>query len=180
MVSAIFPAAGQGKRMHLGLNKAFLELAGQPMLVRTLKRFSEVEEVGELIVVVGADEIIDTRRLLASTSGLKPYKVVEGGSERQYSVYNGLQCVAEAADIVLVHDAARPLGSRETILRCHPDLLVSAYHRSEDLYDLPLLLHEQFPFYELRLRRFPYVPAWDINLYATVPSIDKGKYAFRR
>ena len=77
-------------------------------------------------------------------------------------------------------ERAALLGSRETILRCHPDLLVSAYHRSEDLYDLPLLLHEQFPFYELRLRRFPYVPAWDINLYATVPSIDKGKYAFRR
>ena len=72
------------------------------------------------------------------------------------------------------------LGSRETILHRRPDLLVSAYHRSEDLFDLPLLLHEQFPFYELRLRRFPYVPAWDINLYATVPSIDKGKYAFRR
>lgn len=77
-------------------------------------------------------------------------------------------------------ERAALLGSRETILRCHPDLLVSAYHRSEDLYDLPLLLHEQFPFYELRLRRFPYVPAWDINLYATVSSIDKGKYAFRR
>lgn len=72
------------------------------------------------------------------------------------------------------------LGSRETILHRRPDLLVSAYHRSEDLFDLPLLLHGQFPFYELRLRRFPYVPAWDINLYATVPSIDKGKYAFRR
>ena len=60
------------------------------------------------------------------------------------------------------------LGSRETILHRRPDLLVSAYHRSEDLFDLPLLLHGQFPFYELRLRRFPYVPAWDINLYATV------------
>lgn len=115
MVSAIFPAAGQGKRMHLGLNKAFLELAGQPMLVRTLKRFSEIEEIGELIIVVGADEIIDTRRLLARTSGLRPCKVVEGGSERQYSVYNGLQCVAAAADIVLVHDAARPFVSVKTI-----------------------------------------------------------------
>ena len=60
------------------------------------------------------------------------------------------------------------LGSCETILCRRPDLLVSAYHRSEDLFDLPLLLHGLFPFYELRLRRFPYVPAWDINLYATV------------
>ena len=58
------------------------------------------------------------------------------------------------------------LGSVETIERCKPDLLVSAYHRSEDLFALPLWLHEHFPFYKLYLRRFESLPAWDINLYA--------------
>lgn len=59
-------------------------------------------------------------------------------------------------------------GSAETISRHTPDLLISAYHRSEDLFALPLYLHTHFPMYDLRLRRFPYVPAWDINLYATI------------
>lgn len=60
------------------------------------------------------------------------------------------------------------LGSAETIARRMPDLLISAYHRSDDLFALPLYLHAHFPMYELRLRRFPYVPAWDIKLYATI------------
>ena len=56
------------------------------------------------------------------------------------------------------------LGSEETIRKHHPRLLVSIYHRSEDLFALPLLLHEKFPEYRLYLRRTPYVPAWDLNL----------------
>lgn len=58
------------------------------------------------------------------------------------------------------------LGSVETIKASMPALLVSLYHRSEDLYALPLLVHALFPEYTLYLRRFEYVPAWDINLYA--------------
>lgn len=57
-------------------------------------------------------------------------------------------------------------GSVQTIKTSSPDLLVSLYHRSEDLYALPLLMHELFPEYSLYLRRFEYIPAWDINLYA--------------
>lgn len=57
-------------------------------------------------------------------------------------------------------------GSIETIKASSPDLLISIYHRSEDLYALPLLVKELFPEYQLYLRRFEYVPAWDINLYA--------------
>ncbi len=57
-------------------------------------------------------------------------------------------------------------GSVQTIKTSSPDLLVSLYHRSEDLFALPLLIHELFPNYALYLRRFEYIPAWDINLYA--------------
>ncbi len=56
------------------------------------------------------------------------------------------------------------IGSRETILSCHPKLLVSIYHRSEDLFALPLQIHAMDPSYRLYLRRYPYVPAWDLNL----------------
>ncbi len=55
-------------------------------------------------------------------------------------------------------------GSRRTILSHHPRLLVSAYHRSEDIFSLPLMIHSLFPDYKLYLRRYPYIPAWDLNL----------------
>ena len=115
MVSVVFPAAGQAHRMQAGLNKVFLTLAGKPMLLRTLLTFSKVPEVGELIVAVGADEVEAVKGLLSRVKGLAPWQVVEGGSERQYSIRNGLSLVSEEADIVLVHDAARPLIRRETI-----------------------------------------------------------------
>ncbi len=63
-------------------------------------------------------------------------------------------------------EAAAIQGSLCTIRRDAPALLVSAYHRSEDLFALPLLLHEIEPAYRLYLRRAPGIPAWDINLYA--------------
>ncbi len=55
------------------------------------------------------------RRLLSHVPGLKPFQVVAGSTERQYSIANGLAVVPEEADIVLVHDAARPLTSVATI-----------------------------------------------------------------
>ena len=58
------------------------------------------------------------------------------------------------------------LGSRAIIERDAPALLVSAYHRSADLFRLPLLVHELNPDYKLYLRRMAGVPAWDINVYA--------------
>ncbi len=58
------------------------------------------------------------------------------------------------------------LGCAKTIRQFAPRLIVSAYHRNEDLFDLPLLVKRLNPAYKLYLRRHPYVPAWDINLYA--------------
>ena len=55
-------------------------------------------------------------------------------------------------------------GSKETVLSCKPKLLVSVYHRSEDIFALPLQIKAMRPDYKLYLRRFPYVPAWDLNL----------------
>ena len=58
------------------------------------------------------------------------------------------------------------LGTKKTITMHSPKLLVSLYHRSEDLFVLPELVKELNPDYSLYLRRFPYIPAWDLNLYA--------------
>lgn len=115
MVTAIFPAAGASRRMGGGVNKNFLELMGEPILIRTLKTFSQVERVNFLIVVVAAQEVETVEKLLGAEKNLKPWRVVVGGSERQYSIANGLKLLPDDAQIILVHDAARPLISARTI-----------------------------------------------------------------
>ena len=117
MVTAVFPAAGQGRRMNVGINKVFLDLLGKPILVHTLQRFSRSKNIHHLVVVVAAEEVSFIRKLLKAVPGLKPYQVVAGGTERQYSIANGLAVVPKESEIILVHDAARPLTSIETIDR---------------------------------------------------------------
>jgi len=55
-------------------------------------------------------------------------------------------------------------GSQQTILNCKPKLLVSLYHRSNDIFELPIYLKNKYPYYSLYLRRERYIPAWDLNL----------------
>lgn len=57
-------------------------------------------------------------------------------------------------------------GCTRLIEECQPDMLISMYHKSEDMYVLPLLVKKLNPSYSLFLRRLPYIPAWDLNLYA--------------
>lgn len=115
MVSVIFPAAGAGRRMKADRNKVFLELSGVPILLRTLRRFSAVPAVAELIVVVAKDEVAFVEEMLEKAQDLKPWRVAQGGAERQYSIANGMAHLAADADVVLVHDAARPLVSLAAI-----------------------------------------------------------------
>lgn len=117
MVTAVFPAAGSSTRMNNfgGTNKNLLNLMGEPILIRTLKTFSQVERVNFLIVVVGEHEIETVEKLLNATPELKPWVVTVGGSERQFSIANGLKLLPDDSEIVLVHDAARPLVSTKTI-----------------------------------------------------------------
>ena len=61
------------------------------------------------------------------------------------------------------------LGSVNTIQNNDTELLVSLYHKSRDLFSLPLLVHKLLPDHKLYLRKHPYIPAWDINLYVCKP-----------
>lgn len=58
------------------------------------------------------------------------------------------------------------LGSKNTISKFNPKLTVALYHRSEDLFEIPLLIKKFNPSYKLYLRHFPYIPAWEVNLFA--------------
>lgn len=117
MTTAVFPAAGASTRMNNfgGTNKNLLKLAGEMVLLRSIKTFSQVERVNFLIVVVCESEVDAVKKLLSEQKNLKPWVVTVGGSERQYSIANGLKLVPPDADTILVHDAARPLITKKTI-----------------------------------------------------------------
>ncbi|HEX7089045.1 MAG TPA: 2-C-methyl-D-erythritol 4-phosphate cytidylyltransferase [Longimicrobiales bacterium] len=105
-VAAVLPAAGAGRRMG-GVRKPFLDVAGEPMLLHAVRPFLAHRAV-EWVIVVLAPE--DASRPPAWLTGLDPrVRVVAGGAERGDSVRLGLEAVPEEADIVLIHDAARPL-----------------------------------------------------------------------
>jgi 2-C-methyl-D-erythritol 4-phosphate cytidylyltransferase len=104
--AAVLPAAGAGRRMG-GVRKPFLELAGEPLLLHAVRPFL-VHGAVEWVIVVLAPE--DASRPPAWLTGLDVrVRVVAGGAERGDSVRLGLEAVPEEADVVLIHDAARPL-----------------------------------------------------------------------
>jgi 2-C-methyl-D-erythritol 4-phosphate cytidylyltransferase len=112
-VSVIIPAAGTGTRMGAGVPKPFLELEGVTILQRTLSRFNKPSVVLEIIIAV-SPQWEEKVRDIAEKSGLDvPVVVVKGGSERMFSIYNGLQQVSGAAEYVAIHDAVRPFFTDE-------------------------------------------------------------------
>lgn len=115
MISVIIPAAGQGKRFGAGTNKAFVVLAGKTILERTVTVFSDLPEIGEIIIVVAPDEVDEIKGQVKFYPRQDIIKVVAGGAERQYSVENALAAVRDDAEIVLIHDGTRPLISRRVI-----------------------------------------------------------------
>lgn len=114
MVSAIILAGGRGKRMGSDISKQFIEIDGKPILYYTLKRFIDSKSINEIILVLPKDEIEYCINNVLNKYNLKVSKIVEGGKERQDSVYNGLKEVANS-DIVLIHDGARPFVKERII-----------------------------------------------------------------
>ena len=115
---AIIAAAGQGTRMGGKQAKHFLQLAGIPIIIHTLRRFEECEIVNEIIVVSTPRDEIEIRALAAKYGLRKVKKVVMGGGTRAESVLRGLEAVDEAtAEIVAVHDGVRPFVTSSEIAR---------------------------------------------------------------
>jgi 2-C-methyl-D-erythritol 4-phosphate cytidylyltransferase len=105
---AVLVAAGRGERMGAGRPKAFLPLAGRPLLLRAAEAFEAAPEVEAIIAVVPAGDQREAHDLLVPLH--KVMAVVAGGATRQDSVRAGLGALPAGFDgIVLVHDAARAL-----------------------------------------------------------------------
>jgi 2-C-methyl-D-erythritol 4-phosphate cytidylyltransferase len=111
---AILVAAGRGERMGGSRPKAFVELAGEALVLRAARVFDRAPSVTRIVAVVPGDELVAARALLAPVR--KVAAVVAGGERRQDSVREGLrQAPADFDGVVLVHDAARPLVDVELV-----------------------------------------------------------------
>ncbi|HEV2322685.1 MAG TPA: 2-C-methyl-D-erythritol 4-phosphate cytidylyltransferase [Terracidiphilus sp.] len=117
-VFAILPAAGLGTRMAGPQPKQFLALDGVPILIHSLRAFASVPRITEISVAVRKPEMERVEAQIAEHGFAGRVRVVEGGEKRQESVANALASLsAETDDIVLVHDAVRPLIDAATIER---------------------------------------------------------------
>jgi len=114
MVTAILLAGGKGRRMASSKSKQYIELEGKPILYYTIKHFMNNDLIDDIILVLSEDENDYCKDEVLKKYNLKINKIVSGGRERQESVYNGL-IAANGADVVLIHDAARPFVSKRII-----------------------------------------------------------------
>jgi 2-C-methyl-D-erythritol 4-phosphate cytidylyltransferase len=119
MIAAVLVAAGQGVRMCAGQRKQYMHLQGLPILSRTIEVFDRCGQIDKLVVVVPENDLNFCRReIIGPVNPLTPFILVPGGPCRQDSVYRGLQAIAEAEGIVLIHDGVRPLVSIQLIRAC--------------------------------------------------------------
>lgn len=115
-IYAIFVAGGVGVRMGAGVPKQFLDLNGEPILLRTVKRFAESIEDLHIIVALPKEHTNTWKEICRRHNFDEPQILVEGGITRFHSVKNALAKVPDDA-IVLIHDGVRPLVSPELIHR---------------------------------------------------------------
>ena len=112
MNAAVIVAAGRGERMGLGRNKAFAPLCGAPVIVHTVRALRETGLFDGGIVVVTGESDMDEMRALLRGEGVI---LAAGGADRQESVRRGLERCPAQADIIAIHDGARPLVTREVV-----------------------------------------------------------------
>jgi 2-C-methyl-D-erythritol 4-phosphate cytidylyltransferase len=129
----VIPAAGQGKRMNAGKNKQFLKIDNEPLLIHTLRVFEEDLLCTEIILAVNKQEIEQIQELINEYNITKAVRIVEGGKERQQSVFEGLKAI-KGNPVVLIHDGARPFIRHEVIHH----LVEAAYDKGAAVTGVPV------------------------------------------
>lgn len=114
-VSCIIAAGGKGSRMGADVNKIFLEFGGKPVLAHTLLAFEHCSAISEIIIVAAECDMLGCGDIARDFGITKLKTITKGGEFRQDSVRNGLLEVSPGADVVLIHDAARPLVTESVI-----------------------------------------------------------------
>ena len=114
----LIPAAGSGRRMGSDRNKLLLPLLGRPILAWTLQAAEDAASIDWIGIIGQPIDFPDFNAILTLLNLTKPVVLIQGGSTRQASVYQGLQALPESAEQVLIHDGARCLATPELFNRC--------------------------------------------------------------
>ncbi len=113
MNSVILTAGGNSSRFN-GVNKLLFELKGKPVISYSIETFLDLRCVDEIVISANISIIENLKKLYGNNTKIK---IVEGGKTRQESVLKGLLNCSEP-DFVIIHDAARPFITKDTILKC--------------------------------------------------------------
>ncbi len=115
---AIIPSGGVGSRFLSSIPKQYVKVLGKELIYYTLNVFQQCNLIDEIIIPAQPEYFDLLNGLKAKYNLTKISKVIKGGKERQHSVYNALNSIKpDANDLVVVHDAARPLLSPELLQR---------------------------------------------------------------
>lgn len=110
------PSAGSAFRMGLGYSKAYVDLAGKPLIVRTVESLLKSPFVDMVTVAVKPDEVTMARmEIIEKTGHAGDVRIIGGGTERQQTVLKLLEAAPPERDIVLIHDGARPMISENLV-----------------------------------------------------------------
>ena len=113
--SVIVLAAGKGQRLKSRVSKPLVKVGGKPLLAYSLKAFAQNSRVHEIIVVVNQSNARAVSAMLKDFRPAKIKKIILGGKRRQDSVSNGLKALDAKAELVIIHDGARPFITKEMI-----------------------------------------------------------------
>ena len=113
---AIIPSGGVGKRINSSLPKQYVKIKGKELIAYTLEIFQKSELIDKIIIAAQLDYFPLLEEIKTKYNISKLVKIIEGGSERQNSVFNALMATeADENDMIIVHDAARPLLSQKIL-----------------------------------------------------------------
>ncbi len=102
----------------MGFDKLLSLIGDQPVVARSIDRFERCSQIDEIILVIRPKHREEFQKVVDRFGFSKVRSLVDGGSERHLSVWNGIRRLPELCDIVAVHDGARPLVSSDLITEC--------------------------------------------------------------
>ena len=118
--SVVIVAGGTSSRMQ-GVDKQAVFLGDFPVIVRTVRCFSNIPNIQEIVIVSREDFIPQLLEWVEEFNLDKVTSIVRGGDNRQNSVLNGISALSQDCDYFVIHDGARPFADEELILRCMND-----------------------------------------------------------